>query len=345
MPTLKINSQGGLDFLDTETGRTLSLRGGNEGFVHKLLETIQHSVQTFHHHIPVLDSEGNLLNSVNEAQQALLDGKLQVNPFTNGRTIVSHVDRGTPVIYLWDAEEGELHKMGQPVGNNFLELTGANYIELGGNGGMFDFNKDWFVSVQCLTLHANNQFQGLFSLGDNSFNFLTGGTNYGVYLDDIEPVTQGGSARSNTWHDPETLRILLNYNATTQRLEYWTGAQGGNPTKIKDLDVNLYQRNYGTGTLYENQPADAKLCIGKGLSGSGNLRGQINDFIGGTTFLGETTINNMFNATRDDLVVMPQVEFHASIGEDTHPAVSCTGGLDGTVVGGTSDDFKPVVPS
>ncbi|QFR59846.1 hypothetical protein VOWphi5012_062 [Vibrio phage phi50-12] len=91
--------------------------------------------------------------------------------------------------------------------------------------------------------------------------------------------------------------------------------------------------------------ADAKLCIGKGLSGSGNLRGQINDFIGGTTFLGETTINNMFNATRDDLVVMPQVEFHASIGEDTHPTVSCTGGLDGAVVGGTSDDFKPVDPS
>lgn len=308
--------------------------GGN---VAAVVSAIQSARKLTRH---LLDPVTTPYKTLEEVETALIDGTLETNQF-GGVTLVYYVKNAIPLIYIWDAEEQELHKLGEPVGNNFLEMTGANYIEFDNNQGLFDFNKSWFVSVQTLTLYATNAFQGLFSLGDNSFNFLAGTGNYGVYLDDREPVTQGGSARSNTWHDPATLRILLNYNHVTQRLEYWTGAQGGTPVRIKDLDVNLYQ---GTPSeLYEVQPDNVPLCIGKGLSGSNNFRGEVNDFIAGDTFLGATTIQNMFNATRDDLVVMPEVKFHAPIGEDTWPAISVTGGLiGGKVVGGTAADFKPV---
>lgn len=125
---------------------------------------------------------------------------------------------------------------------------------------------------------------------------------------------------------------------------------GGKVTNREDrnqLLIDLLENGIGgsPSELYENQPTSAKLCIGKGLSGSGNLLGQVNDFVGGTSYLGSTTVNAIFNATREDLVLMPQVEFHAPIGEDAHPLITCSGGLDGAVVGGTSVDFKPVTPT
>lgn len=308
----------------------------------KIKSAVEHAIHTFEYHIPTLDINGVEIKSINEALAALIAGTLKANPFANGRTLISHYDHGVAVTYLWNSETQELNKLGVPVGNHYLSLNGTNFIEFDGNGELFDFNKSWFVSLQFLIMHANNAFQSVFSLGDNSYNFLTGGTNYGIYLDDREPVTQGGSARSNTWHDPEMLRMMLNYNHVTQRLEYWTGTQGGTATRIKDLDVNQYQGD--PSQLYENQPASAKLYIGKGLSGAGNLLGDINDFIAGTSFLEQATIQNMFNATRDDLVEMSEVEYHAPIGEDTGPLISCSGGLTGTVINYQEGDFKPVDP-
>lgn len=320
---------------DTSSGEAVSLEFG--GNIAAVVSAITAAKQITRH---MLDPVTTPYKNLQQVEDALKDGSLEQNAF-GGATLVYYVTRGTPIIYVWDAVEQELHKLGEPVGNNFLEMTGVNHIEFTNNMGLFDFNKSWFVSIQTLALHATGAFQGLFSLGDNSFNFLAGTGNYGVYLDDREPVTQGGSARANTWHDPATLRIMLNYNHTTQRLEFWTGAQGSTPVRIKNLDVNQYQGE--PSQLYEVQPDNVPLCIGKGLSGSNNFRGQVNDFIAGNTFLGETTIHNMFNATRDDLVVMPEVTYHAPIGEDVYPAVSSTGGLTGgTVVGGTDADFQPV---
>lgn len=333
---IKLKGDTGLILESADGSKSVDLMEKRE----HLINAIDAAKMVTRYMIPT-EVDGTKIRNIEEAEAALQGGVLEVNDL-GGRTVVFHVTRGVPLVYVWNTEEQQLQKLGEPQGNNYLDMTGANFIEFDNNMELFDFNKSWFVSVQTLTLHPTSAFQGLFSLGDNSFNFLTGPGNYGIYLDDREPVTQGGSARSNTWHDPATLRILLNYNHTTQRLEYWTGPQGGTPTRIKDLDVNLYQGD-NSNTLYEAQPADAKLYIGKGLSGSHNFRGEINDFIAGNTFLGTSTIQNMFNATRDDLVVMPEVTYHASIGEDTWPAIDCTGGLTGgKVVGGTAADFKAV---
>ena len=332
---LDINEVGGFSITDHSNGETSTFEF--TGNLKALLSALAAARKLTRH---MLDPVTTPYKNLEQVEDALKDGTLETNQF-GGATLVYYVSSAIPLIYIWDVGEQELHKLGEPVGNNYLNMTGANYIEFTNNMGLFDFNKSWFMSIQTLTLHATGAFQGLFSLGDISFNFLTGTGNYGIYLDDRVPVTQGGSARSNTWHDPATLRILLNYNHVTQRLEYWTGAQGSTPVRIKDLDVNQYQGD--PSQLYVTPAADEPLCIGKGLSGSNNFRGEVNDFIAGDTFLGATTVNNMFNATRDDLVAMSEVKFHAPIGEDTWPTTSCTGGLTGgTVVGGSAADFLPV---
>jgi hypothetical protein len=292
------------------------------------------SARTTLHIVPSLDGS---VKTLDEAVTALKDGSMTVNAF-GGRTLIIYANDGQPTFYLWDVESEELHKLGRPVGNNLIEYHGANYTTFDNNGDIFNFNKSWFLSVGCLTMHATGAFQGLFTAGDNSFNWLAGNGNYGIYLDDREPVTQGGSSRQNTWSDPAMSRVMLNYDHTTKKLEYWLGAMGSNPT-LKILDIEQYQGD--PVNLYETP---TELCLGKGLSGSNNLRGELNELIGGTQYLGSSQVQAIYSGDGKDWSAFPQITIHAPLGEDTYPSVSVTGNVlsNGQMVGGSADDYKPI---
>ena len=187
-------------------------------------------------------------------------------------------------------------------------------------------------------MHATKAFQTLFSAGDNSFNWLADNSNYGIYLDDRVPVTQGGSSRKNTWSDPAMSRVMLNYDHNTKKLEYWLGAMGTNPT-VKILDIEQFQGD--PAMLYETP---TELCLGKGLSGSNNVKGQLNELIGGTEYLEAAEVQAIYSGDGEDWSMFPKVTTHASLGEGTWPNVDVTGGVlsNGQMYGGSADDYKPV---
>ena len=292
------------------------------------------SAQTTLHIVPSLDGS---IKTLDEAVTALKDGTMTVNSF-GGRTLIIYANDGSPTFYLWNIEEQELHKLGRPAGNNFIEFHGENYATFDNNGDLFNFNKSWFLSVGCLTMHATNAFQTLFSAGDNSFNWLAGAGNYGIYLDDRVPVTQGGSSRKNTWSDPEMSRVMLNYDHNTKKLEYWLGAMGTNPT-VKILDIEQFQGD--PAMLYETP---TELCLGKGLSGSNNVKGQLNELIGGTEYLEAAEVQAIYSGDGEDWSMFPKVTTHASLGEGNWPNVDVTGNAlsNGQMYGGSAEDYKPV---
>lgn len=285
----------------------------------------------------IIPSPDGSIKTLVDAEQALKDGVLEVNPF-NGRTVVIFVNDGATVYYEWSVEDQELHKIGRPVGNFLIEYTGANYTKFDNNGDVFNFNKSWFISVGCLTMHHTNAFQTLFSAGDNSFNWLAGVGNYGIYLDDREPVTQGGSSRQNTWTDPEMGRILLTYDHTSKLLYYYLGAQGSNPVK-RILDIEQYQGD--PVALYETP---TELCIGKNLSGTGKLKGQLNELIGGVEYIDQNYVNDLYSGDGVDWTSFNKVTFTASMGEGDWPSGNTTGNVltNMQMIGGGSDDYKPV---
>lgn len=277
------------------------------------------------------------VKTLEDAVQALKDGTLEVNEF-GGYTFVILSDDGQGTFYIWNAEEEELHKVGRPVGNKYIEFHSVNYGQFDNNGDVFNFNKSWFISVGCLTMHATSAFQTLFSAGDNTFNWLAGAGNYGIYLDDRLPVTQGGSSRANTWTDPELSRVLLNYNHVTKKLEYWLGPMGSNPT-LKILNIEQYQGD--PVNLYETP---TELCLGKAVSGTGGLKGEINELIGGTVYLEAAQVQAIYSGDGVDWSAYPEITFGATLGEDTWPSIGTYGTVlsNGTMNGGSADDYKDV---
>lgn len=300
----------------------------------KLADAAKFAGQRTVHLVP---SEDGTIKTVSDAEQALKDGNLEVNDH-GGRTLVYTFIDGALVAYAWDTEEQELHKLGRPVGNNLINFTGANHIKFDNNGDLFNFNKSWFVSVQLLTIHSSNAFQTMFSAGDNTFNFLAYTGNYGIYLDDREPVTQGGSSRQNTWIDPGFDRVMLNYNHNTKKLEYWVGPMGSNPV-VRILDIEQYQGD--PAQLYETP---TEFCVGKAMGGTGAFKGEGNEMIAGTQYLGSTQVQAIFSGDGKDWSSFPEITIHASLGEGTWPSVEVTGSVlsNGQMIGGSSNDYQPI---
>jgi hypothetical protein len=330
--TIKLKGDSGLVIESADGAQSVDLMSKRD----QLIDAINNITKLTSHLIPSLDGT---INTVEESIEALKNGTLAVNAF-GGRTIVRHVNDGIVTVYLWNVEEQELHKLGLPVGNYYIDFHGDNYIHFDNNGDVFNFNKSWFISVGCLTMHANGAFQTLFSAGDNTFNWLAGGGNYGIYLDDRVPVTQGGSSRKNTWSDPELTRVMLNYDHTTKNLEYWLGAMGSNPT-VKILDIEQYQGD--PAQLYETP---TELCVSKAMSGTGGVLGGMNELIAGTEYLTNDRVQAIYSGDGVDWSSYPEITIHAGLGEGNYPNVDVTGTVlsNGIMSGtGNADDFVPIV--
>ena len=325
-----------VEFFNTETEEEFSINPDN---IKKIGLLIGRGIKNIEYYVGDCPFYQYDATTLDQALELLKNGSLKVNPF--GETVVIDTKHGNQTHYVYDKLSQELHKIGTPVGDKLLNLTGANYLEFNGNAGIFNFNKPWFIGISFLKTNYNNQFQTLFSLGGNSFNFLAGLGNYGIYLDDEMPPTQGGSSRASTWVQPEYENIMINYNPNTNELEYWIGSQESTPVLKKTLNVLQYNDE---AKIKEDYALDVPLYIGKGAGNTSyNLKAQINDIIAGDETLGSETIKDMFRLSREDMVTHDKIKHHIPIGSSTFPAENdIKGDLNATIVGGSSSDVEPV---
>lgn len=287
--------------------------------------------------------------SLTDAQESVATGDYMPTPGLTNAVLILGIGIA---VYSFDLEDFVAIQDLQAAGNQasrYIELDGANdYIEFttlnGGTSNILDWSRDWSIGVTLVGLGpttSDNKFMTLFSNGSNSIHFRRGGTNWGLYVTGNTSYTHG----ANTWYAPSaTSRILLTYEASTNRLKYYLGDPASG---VYAMRANLSVNN----TVRSANQVGTSLCVGK--------KSEISSYAGNQVYW-DGGLNNLI--VSDQVLTGPQVaeffqtgeaftehEYYADLtsywrlGEDTFPnVVDSKGNSDGVLVNGAANDFVDI---
>ena len=287
-----------------------------------------------------------------DALNAVADGSYVPDPTRTNAVLVLGIGI---MIYSFDIMDfvviAELAATGNQA-TKYIDLDGIDsHITFGGrNGGSaaaMDWSQSWSLGITLVGLlpASDNAFMSLFSSGTNQVMLRRGGTNWGLYVTANDNGYQHGA---NTWVAPtDTDRILLTYDAATNRLKYYLG----NPaTGVYAMRANLAVNSTVTSA---NNPG-AELNVGKGGGGSGGFTiipwdGGVNNLLVSNTVLTGTQIDEFFQTGEAFTTheYYPAITSYCRLGEDTFPTVSDekSNMPGGVYVNGVAGDFKDVPTS